>query len=329
MRLDYDDRPMRQHGTRPAADESYDWRAPSCRRSAGQRTWCMLIVMYLNLDPAMLADLTALPSAAEEMSAAGGWPLITVDVPNASAARHLVGVDITALPAVVVACVPDFGAFPAAAAHGADVILCEDERAPAPFVTWPDGIAAAVGLIDDAVAAAPVAGATLALLMRGSAGLTVPAAVVAESAAYSALQGGEEFRRWRAAHPRRKPPEGDAARPRVRARRADDTVVVTLDRPARRNAVDWRMRDALAAALAGPVSEAELRVELHGAGPDFCAGGDLDEFGTRPDPALAHLVRLTRSPALLFCTGSRPERPRSCTGRAWVLASNCRRSPAA
>ncbi|MGO8959078.1 MAG: hypothetical protein ACLQFR_17180 [Streptosporangiaceae bacterium] len=35
--------------------------------------------------------------------------------------------------------------------------------------------------------------------------------------------------------------------------------------------------------------EAELRVELHGAGPDFCAGGDLDEFGTRPDPAQAHL----------------------------------------
>ncbi len=27
-------------------------------------------------------------------------------------------------------------------------------------------------------------------------------------------------------------------------------------------------------------------VVLAGAGPDFCAGGDLDEFGSRPDPAM-------------------------------------------
>jgi hypothetical protein len=31
----------------------------------------MLIAMHLNLDPAMLADLTASPTAAEELSAAG------------------------------------------------------------------------------------------------------------------------------------------------------------------------------------------------------------------------------------------------------------------
>ena len=39
---------------------------------------------------------------------------------------------------------------------------------------------------------------------------------------------------------------------------------------------------------------------MRGEGPDFCAGGDLDEFGSRPDPASAHLIRLTRSPALLL-----------------------------
>src|SRR3712207_7902241 len=27
----------------------------------------------------------------------------------------------------------------------------------------------------------------------------------------------------------------------------------------------------------------------------FCSGGDLDEFGTLPDPATAHLVRVARS----------------------------------
>jgi enoyl-CoA hydratase/carnithine racemase len=260
----------------------------------------MLIVMRLNLDPASLAELTAVPAASEELLAGGGWPLIILDVPDAAAARRLADIDITVLPAVVVACVPDPRGYPAAAARAADVILTEDERAPAPFVSWPGGPAAAAGLIEESLAAAPVAGTTLALLMRSAAGLTVPAALVAESAAFSTLQAGQEFARWRAAHPPRQPPAGDAARPRVRTRNAGGVFEVTLDRPGRRNAVDWRMRDALAAALAGPVSDADLRVELRGEGPDFCAGGDLDEFGSRPDPALAHLIRLTRSPALLL-----------------------------
>jgi enoyl-CoA hydratase/carnithine racemase len=38
-------------------------------------------------------------------------------------------------------------------------------------------------------------------------------------------------------------------------------------------------------------------VHLVGEGPAFCSGGDLDEFGTFPDPATAHLVRLGRSVA--------------------------------
>jgi enoyl-CoA hydratase/carnithine racemase len=39
---------------------------------------------------------------------------------------------------------------------------------------------------------------------------------------------------------------------------------------------------------------------LNGNGPSFSAGGDLDEFGTRPDPATAHITRLARSPARLI-----------------------------
>jgi enoyl-CoA hydratase/carnithine racemase len=38
-------------------------------------------------------------------------------------------------------------------------------------------------------------------------------------------------------------------------------------------------------------------VSLTGAGPSFCSGGDLAEFGARADPTAAHLIRLTRSPA--------------------------------
>jgi enoyl-CoA hydratase/carnithine racemase len=73
---------------------------------------------------------------------------------------------------------------------------------------------------------------------------------------------------------------------------------VTLSRPSSHNALDRRMRDELHAALdaaAGPVV-------LLGDGPSFCSRGDLDEFGTFPDPAVAHLVRLTRSVAALIAT---------------------------
>jgi enoyl-CoA hydratase/carnithine racemase len=38
-----------------------------------------------------------------------------------------------------------------------------------------------------------------------------------------------------------------------------------------------------------------LRVVVRGDGPAFCSGGDLDEFGTAPDPVTAHAVRLDRS----------------------------------
>ena len=38
---------------------------------------------------------------------------------------------------------------------------------------------------------------------------------------------------------------------------------------------------------------------LEGEGPAFSAGGDLDEFGTATDLAQAHVIRTSRSPALL------------------------------
>ena len=56
------------------------------------------------------------------------------------------------------------------------------------------------------------------------------------------------------------------------------------------------MRDELAEALTLAAADAEVTlVELRGEGAAFCAGGDLDEFGTRPDPATAHIIRLERS----------------------------------
>jgi enoyl-CoA hydratase/carnithine racemase len=55
------------------------------------------------------------------------------------------------------------------------------------------------------------------------------------------------------------------------------------------------MRDELLEALMVAAADPSISVVLDGEGPSFCSGGDLDEFGSRPDPATAHVVRLQRS----------------------------------
>jgi enoyl-CoA hydratase/carnithine racemase len=250
--------------------------------------------MSMPIDARTLRDVLADPGAAETFSAASGCPLVVVDADDPAA---LADVDITALPAVVALLAPDPGGLPAACFAAADVILTSDESAPAPFVRPEGGLQQGLDLIEAALATNPVAGTALALLLRSSAGLSVPAGLVAESATYSALQEGAEFRRWRAGRQARAP-EPDPSR--VVTQRSGSELRITLSRPARRNAVDRHMRDALAQALAIAAADDGLRVVLTADGPDFCAGGDLDEFGSRPDPASAHLIRLTRSPALLM-----------------------------
>jgi enoyl-CoA hydratase/carnithine racemase len=52
------------------------------------------------------------------------------------------------------------------------------------------------------------------------------------------------------------------------------------------------MRDALVSALLLAEADPTLtRVVLRGAGPAFCAGGDLTEFGSNPDGGQTHLLR--------------------------------------
>ncbi len=150
-----------------------------------------------------------------------------------------------------------------------------------------------LGRIEENLAEHPVAATTLALLLRGQHRLSVDEGLVAESAAYSVLQSGPEFAAWRAAHPARA--DRDEG-PRVRLDREGDILSLTLTRPERLNALDALMRDELVEALVLAAADAGVaRVELRGEGRAFCAGGDLDEFGSRPDPATAHLVRLERS----------------------------------
>ncbi|HTZ91321.1 MAG TPA: enoyl-CoA hydratase/isomerase family protein [Streptosporangiaceae bacterium] len=253
--------------------------------------------MSTPIDARTFRDLLADPEAAETISAATGCPLVIVDADQGEARSMLAGLNIAALPAVVAILAPDPGRLPAPCFGAADVILTEDDQAISPFTRPAAGMRAGLTALQQALAANPVAGTALALLLRGSAGLSVPAGLVAESATYSTLQAGREFERWRSSRPSRPPEPGTS---RVLTQRSDDELRITLSRPARRNALDRHMRDALVQALTVAAVDADLRVVLTAAGPDFCAGGDLDEFGSRPDPATAHLIRLTRSPALLM-----------------------------
>ena len=60
---------------------------------------------------------------------------------------------------------------------------------------------------------------------------------------------------------------------------AEGVLTLTLNRPARRNAIDPALRDALAAALDGAATDPSVRgIVLTGAGGAFCAGADLDRF---------------------------------------------------
>jgi enoyl-CoA hydratase/carnithine racemase len=73
---------------------------------------------------------------------------------------------------------------------------------------------------------------------------------------------------------------------------------LTLNRPEVRNAYDASMRDELVTMLQVAHADPTITtIELTGAGPSFCSGGDLSEFGSVPDPVSAHLIRTTRSAA--------------------------------
>jgi enoyl-CoA hydratase len=61
----------------------------------------------------------------------------------------------------------------------------------------------------------------------------------------------------------------------VRAERDDDVLIVTLDRPDRRNAVDAPTLRALAEVQAGVADSGVRALVLTGAPPVFCAGADL------------------------------------------------------
>jgi enoyl-CoA hydratase len=87
-------------------------------------------------------------------------------------------------------------------------------------------------------------------------------------------------------------------------------AVVTIDRPARRNAIDGRTAEALVGALERFEADDERRVMvLTGTGPSFCAGADLTAIDTLapradgPDGPLGFTRRVAAKPTIAAVNG--------------------------
>jgi hypothetical protein len=217
-------------------------------------------------------------------------PMVAVSL-DEEPSHHELWRTLSALPCVVVG----IGQPGASHAGAADIVVTDAPDAPRPWLSAPGGdVPAALGQLETAVSASPQAAVTLVQLLRLGEDLDPIEALVAESLAYGLLQTGDRHQQW--LHDRSKPRHRATDQPPVLVERTDGAVRLTLDRPEARNAYDIATRDALVTALRAAAHDPTvLEIELCGAGPDFCAGGDLSEFGTVPTPATGHLVRTTRS----------------------------------
>lgn len=248
--------------------------------------------------PSLFTPAEALDLVRDEFDLGLADPRVTLSVlavdvtertPELSALEALA----TGLPCVTVGVAPD----PSWVPGGFDVLLCQGSTVPRPWVGCDDLERSLVDL-GVSIDRSPLASVALVQLLRMGEELSLRDAVVAESFVYSMLQGGPEFRTWL-----------ESRRTSNRAQNGEtDPVLVTrhgpfldieLHRPEVHNALNSAMRDALITALqlvqVDPTIEA---ARLRGSGPDFCSGGDLNEFGSATDPATAHSVRVSRSAGL-------------------------------
>jgi hypothetical protein len=229
----------------------------------------------------------------EVLGPLGGDPFVVVELEGGDHAP--VAAALRRRPCVAIALHPSGTALPVGV-DDFDVLLTEEPDPPRPWVS--DRRGDVLPRLADRTRRNPTAAVALVELLRLSEGLSVVDALVGESFVYSMLLAGPEFARWLTA---RRIPRPVHDREPVRTARSGNRLTVALNRPAVHNAYSAAMRDALSDALSIAVADTSLEtVHLEGAGPSFCSGGDLTQFGTTPDPSTAHLIRVTRSPARLL-----------------------------
>lgn len=157
------------------------------------------------------------------------------------------------------------------------------------------------------IAQTPLAALVLVQVLRRTEGLAMQAALTVESLGYATLQTGAEFQRWLATRaPLDIPTDTE---PPLQLQRDGNTVRLRLNRPAQRNAITVKLRDALCEALQLVVLDPSIqRVDIRGNGACFSIGGALEEFGSIGDGSVAHAIRSVRLPAnLLAQCGERVE----------------------
>lgn len=237
------------------------------------------------------------PGALETWSPLTGNPSLTVDLDAGRWGRDGRAAVLGQLPCLTIGIATDPD-LPDDLLDGFDVLVTSADDPPGRrWVHAADPAGEAERLAAKA-ADQPLATAALVALLRLTERLPVWEGVAAESSTYSMLLGSRAFFAWRDATPRRPAPEPDPLGAVITSRDGP-VLAVTLNRPAARNAVDTALRDGLVDALALAEADDSIeRVVLTGRGPSFSAGGDLNEFGTVGDPALANAVRLTRHPGL-------------------------------
>lgn len=111
---------------------------------------------------------------------------------------------------------------------------------------------------------------------------------------------------------------------RVLVNVAGGILTATLNRPDKRNAIDTTMIDALLAVLERVDLDATVRVvALRGAGPDFCAGMDLNELLASADQSLEQNRQAALHFAEIFLRMRRVPKPVVALVQGRALAGGC------
>lgn len=257
--------------------------------------------MIASLNPAEALSLVSDGLDDSVVGFVSGRPLLAIDLdqPFADSVMQRLAQLLAPVPVIVVGVASE--TVPASpAVLELDILLTESPSALRPWVHCPEGTSARLKTLSSSIDRSPAAATALAQLLRMGESMTAEEAIVAESFVYGLLQGNDDHRRWLAERGERtRKPRPTAAV--VRVERDRETLVITLDRPEVRNAYGARMRDELTEAFRlVDVDPTIKRTELRGDGPAFCSGGDLDEFGTASNPLAAHMIRTTRSAAVVM-----------------------------
>jgi enoyl-CoA hydratase len=156
-------------------------------------------------------------------------------------------------------------------------------------------------LIESRVNKNPKASIVLAQLLRATENMNLFDAISLESIAYSALQSGEEFADWIT----KKSKSDEKCNGEVIVVEDLHHTKVILNRPSSANAINVYMRTQLVSVMQTLAYRSD-EIELIGYGENFCAGGDLNEFGLVTSPLIGHMLRMKQNlPASFVAVANR------------------------